>query len=109
MEISLLSELASKNHLLNLRNAVINSVRRRLIADRPLAFLLSGGVDSSLVCAVAREAAQRAEQPVPACWTVAESEENPDFSSESNIGESFRKLKRKIDEALYNLRQLEIG
>ena len=39
--------------LLNLRNAVINSVRRRLNADRPLAFLLSGGVDSSLVCAIA--------------------------------------------------------
>lgn len=39
--------------LLGLRNAVINSVRRRLNADRPLAFLLSGGVDSSLVCAIA--------------------------------------------------------
>ena len=37
----------------NLRNAVINSVRRRLEADRPLAFLLSGGVDSSLVCGIA--------------------------------------------------------
>lgn len=37
----------------NLRNAVINSVRRRLSADRPIAFLLSGGVDSSLVCAIA--------------------------------------------------------
>ena len=34
------------------RNAVINSVRRRLDADRPLAFLLSGGVDSSLVVAI---------------------------------------------------------
>jgi asparagine synthase (glutamine-hydrolysing) len=43
-----------ENHLLvNLRNAVINSVRRRLTADRPIAFLLSGGVDSSLVCAIA--------------------------------------------------------
>lgn len=37
----------------NLRNAVINSVRRRLSADRPIAFLLSGGVDSSLVCGIA--------------------------------------------------------
>ncbi len=40
-------------YLSNLRNAIINSVRRRLVADRPLAFLLSGGVDSSLVCAIA--------------------------------------------------------
>jgi asparagine synthase (glutamine-hydrolysing) len=32
--------------------AVINSVRRRLSADKPFAFLLSGGVDSSLVAAI---------------------------------------------------------
>jgi asparagine synthase (glutamine-hydrolysing) len=34
------------------RNAVINSIKRRLHADRPIAFLLSGGVDSSLVAAI---------------------------------------------------------
>ena len=39
--------------LKKLRQAVINSVRRRLKADRNKAFLLSGGVDSSLVCAIA--------------------------------------------------------
>lgn len=38
--------------LRNVRNAVINSIKRRLVADRPIAFLLSGGVDSSLVAAV---------------------------------------------------------
>ncbi len=36
----------------NVRNAVINSIKRRLHADRPIAFLLSGGVDSSLVAAI---------------------------------------------------------
>ena len=36
-----------------IRTTVIRSVKRRLEADRPLAFLLSGGVDSSLVCAIA--------------------------------------------------------
>ncbi len=35
-----------------IRNAVINSVKRRLHSDRPIAFLLSGGVDSSLVAAI---------------------------------------------------------
>lgn len=40
-------------HLARIREAAISSVRTRLNADRPLAFLLSGGVDSSLVCAIA--------------------------------------------------------
>jgi asparagine synthase (glutamine-hydrolysing) len=39
-------------YLENVKQAVINSVKRRLDADRPLAFLLSGGVDSSLVAAI---------------------------------------------------------
>ena len=38
--------------LKNIRNAVVNSIKRRLVAHRPLAFLLSGGVDSSLVAAI---------------------------------------------------------
>jgi asparagine synthase (glutamine-hydrolysing) len=40
------------NHLSYIRNAVINSIKRRLYADRPIAFLLSGGVDSSLVASI---------------------------------------------------------
>ena len=40
-------------YLENIRTAVINSIKRRLCADRPIAFLLSGGVDSSLVAAIA--------------------------------------------------------
>ena len=39
-------------YLNNISNAVINSVERRLVADKPIAFLLSGGVDSSLVAAL---------------------------------------------------------
>lgn len=35
-----------------IQHVVVNSVRRRLCADKPLAFLLSGGVDSSLVAAI---------------------------------------------------------
>jgi asparagine synthase (glutamine-hydrolysing) len=38
--------------LKRIRNAVTNSIRRRLHADRPIAFLLSGGVDSSLVASI---------------------------------------------------------
>jgi asparagine synthase (glutamine-hydrolysing) len=40
------------HHLSYIRNSVINSIKRRLNADRPLAFLLSGGVDSSLVASI---------------------------------------------------------
>lgn len=40
-------------HLSNVKNSVIASVKRRLMADKPIAFLLSGGVDSSLVAAIA--------------------------------------------------------
>ena len=38
--------------LKNVRTAVVNSIKRRLIAHRPMAFLLSGGLDSSLVAAI---------------------------------------------------------
>ncbi len=38
--------------LTNIRDSVMNSVRRRLCAAKPFAFLLSGGVDSSLVAAL---------------------------------------------------------
>ena len=66
----------------------VESVKDRLMADVPVGIVLSGGLDSSLVCAVAREAAQRAEQPVPACWTVAESEDNPDWKAAELVASS---------------------
>jgi asparagine synthase (glutamine-hydrolysing) len=36
----------------NIRESIFNSVKRRLQADRPIGFLLSGGVDSSLVAGI---------------------------------------------------------
>lgn len=57
------------------------SVEERLMSDVPVGIVLSGGLDSSLVAAVAHQAAQRSGNPVPACWTVAESEENPDWQA----------------------------
>lgn len=41
-----------KDYLSKIRTVVVDSVKRRLHADRPLAFLLSGGVDSSLVASI---------------------------------------------------------
>lgn len=36
-----------------IREGLINSVKRRLMSDAPYGFLLSGGLDSSLVCSIA--------------------------------------------------------
>lgn len=36
----------------SIRTSVINSIKRRLIADKPISFLLSGGLDSSLVASI---------------------------------------------------------
>lgn len=54
----ILSDMLSCEYNINsllteLRQVVIKSVERRLVADRPIAFLLSGGVDSSLVAGIA--------------------------------------------------------
>ena len=41
-------------------------------------------------------------------WQI-KTEERPDFFAKDSTEEVFLKLKRKVDEALYNMRQLEIG
>ena len=41
-------------YLANIRNSLINAVKVRLQADQPVCFLLSGGLDSSLICSIAQ-------------------------------------------------------
>ena len=45
----------------NIRGKLIAGVEKRLVADAKVGFLLSGGLDSSLVCAIA---ARRSEKPI---------------------------------------------
>lgn len=66
----------------------VSSVQDRLMADVPVGIVLSGGLDSSMVAAVAHEAAEAADKPVPACWTVAENEENPDWKAAELVASS---------------------
>jgi asparagine synthase (glutamine-hydrolysing) len=42
-----------QQYLSDVKQSVTNSVTRRLNSDAPIGFLLSGGVDSSLVCSIA--------------------------------------------------------
>jgi len=44
-----------EKHLTDIREKLIEGVRKRLVADVPVGFLLSGGLDSSLVCGIAHD------------------------------------------------------
>lgn len=71
-----------------LLDGFIESVGQRLMSDVPVGIVLSGGLDSSLVAAVASDAAKRFGRPTPACWTVAESEDNPDWMAAELVASS---------------------
>lgn len=59
-----------------LREQLSASVRRRLVSDRPIGALLSGGIDSSLVCALAAEHCSGALKTFTMGWDDAEYDES---------------------------------
>ena len=71
-----------------LLETLTSSLADRLMSDVPLGIVLSGGLDSAMVAALAHEASERTGYPVPACWTVAESEDNPDWLAAAEVCQS---------------------
>ena len=61
----------------NIHNKLVAGVEKRLVADAKVGFLLSGGLDSSLVCSIA---AKRSEKPIR---TFAIGMERPTLSTSS--------------------------
>lgn len=66
----------TKDIYAGIRNALMNAVSRRLMTDRPFGALLSGGLDSSLVCAIAHHLQPEIQFPV---FTIAIDKNSPDL------------------------------
>ena len=85
----------SKKLLRSLRDGV----QDRFMSDVPIGVVLSGGLDSSLIAALSHDSAAATNSNVPECWTVAGSEENPDYIfSESVANHLDLKFNSKIIE-----------
>ena len=71
-----------------LLRSLSDSIQDRLMADVPVGIVLSGGLDSSLMAALAHDAADSVGKPTPECWTVADSEDNVDLQASIMVTEN---------------------
>ena len=63
-------------------------VADRMESEAPLGLVLSGGLDSSLIAALAKEHSEEHSNENPECWTVGGSEDNPDLQAAQLVAKS---------------------
>ena len=63
-------------------------VADRMESEAPLGLVLSGGLDSSLIAALAKEHSEEYSNETPECWTVGGSEDNPDLQAAQLVAKS---------------------
>lgn len=89
-----LTDSSESEYLLRLRQAILASVQRRLEADRPLAFLLSGGIDSSLVAALS---ARLLGKPIRTfCCTLSDTDKQGNTTAVGRDVEYAREVARHL-------------
>ncbi len=87
----------------NIREKLITGVEKRLVADAEVGFLLSGGLDSSLVCAIA---AKKSDKPIET-FAIGMSEDAIDLKYAKQvadyIGSHHTEVYMSLDEVISNL------
>jgi len=76
------------NHSRLLLDSLRDGVAERMESDAPLGLVLSGGIDSSLVAAIAKEHSDSSSRDSPECWTIGGSEDNPDMQAAHLVADS---------------------
>ena len=90
----------------NIREKLVAGVEKRLVADAKVGFLLSGGLDSSLVCAIA---AKKSSEPIKT-FAIGMSEDAIDLKYAKQvadyIGSDHREIIMTKEEVLSSLEQV---
>lgn len=76
----------------NIREKLISGVEKRLVADAKVGFLLSGGLDSSLVCAIA---AKKSSEPIQT-FSIGMSEDAIDLKYARQVADYLKSDHREV-------------
>ena len=86
---------------------LVAGIEKRLVADAKVGFLLSGGLDSSLVCAVAaRKSDKRRYAPLPSAWRRTRSTSSTLKKSQTTSAASTPRSSSRSDDVIASLDKL---